>query len=95
MTKIRAIAYTCNRHPADEVEEVSQLEGCGWINGKVTLDDGRSFDAGGGWVDANGTIDPYGLAEAGDVKPLAEALGKSPEVFILALQAACPTRWPV
>lgn len=62
----------------------------GWINGIVTLKDGRSFKAGGGWVDLTGLVEAYNFRDAGQVEELADALDLDTEDTMELLRADCP-----
>ncbi len=65
-----------------------------WIQGTVELSDGRIIDAGGGWIDEDGVVEPYEYAEAGKVDDLAEALGCDVETAMAKLHALHPMTWP-
>jgi hypothetical protein len=66
----------------------------GWFNGKVILKDGRTFDAGGGWVgELSELVEPYNYRDAGQVDELAEALGLDAEDTLTLLRADCPKTW--
>ena len=98
MTVITDIFYEYGNHPEsarDALEAAAEAGGGGWLNGTVTLDDGRIFSAGGGWLDQAGRlIEPYGYRDAGEVDELAEALGLNIPDTMDLLHADCPQAWP-
>lgn len=63
------ITYTYGANTFDESRDTG-----GWINGQVEID-GRMIDVGGGWVEADGSVKPYGYSELGDLNDLMDALG--------------------
>jgi len=62
----------------------------GWLNGTVEFIDGRVYKAGGGWVDLDGSVEPYNYRDAGDVDALAAALHLDVEDTLELLRADCP-----
>jgi len=87
--KIAEIAYEFGSRP----EEDRAVTECGWLNGKVTLKDGRQFAAGGGWVDTTGLVEGYNYRDAGQVDELAEALGLDTDETLRLLRDDCPAEW--
>jgi hypothetical protein len=83
--------YFTAREPLSSPEFLSLK---GWLNGTVTLKDGRTFAAGGGWVgELVDLVEPYNYRDAGAVDELAEALGLDTEDTMQLLHADCPKEW--
>lgn len=91
------IDYEYGNHPegSSALEAAREAGGDGWINGTVTLEDGRTFQAGGGWLDITGLVEPYGYRDAGEVDELSDALGLDIEATMQLLRADCPQEWVV
>lgn len=90
-------------HITYEFDTDESGSGMGWLNGTVELSDGRTFDAGGGWVTyvagggwvTYGRVDAYSYTDMGDVDGLAEALGVDCDAAMDLLIADCPESWDV
>lgn len=75
-----AAAQTAFTLELDDKEDGGEDDGGGWRNGSVTLDDGREFTVGGGWVDADDNFTAYQGHEVGDgLDGLVRALGGDPD----------------
>lgn len=79
--------YAYGNHPGTAAPD-------GWLNGRITLKDGRVFEAGGGWLDREGLVEPYNYRDAGQVDELADALGLDVEDTLQLLRNDCPKAWP-
>lgn len=51
----------------------------GWINGTVTVGD-RRIAVGGGWINTDGSVEPYQYSEIGDLGDLMTAVGLDEDV---------------
>lgn len=95
---IADISYTPDNHSPTSGAFTAAAEAGGvngWINGTVILHDGQVFNAGGGWIDLTGLVEPYNYRDAGEVDELAEALGLDIEDTLQLLREDCPAEWAI
>lgn len=86
--------FVDSRVADDELSDSMYCDGaCGWVNGTAHLDDGRTLSVGGGWLNGDGSVEPYAYSEMGDVDELADALGKDIDETMAYLRADCPAQW--